>query len=267
MIRCNLHKLRSVFILVLLLAIIQLNYSCSGCSPSGRRSLQNINSYETSSREAISRQNPNNKEYEKKSEDNPKVLSLNELYEKYKTSVFLVYTSDGFNNYQGSGFFISKNGLAVSNYHVFQGTSKGLEVIKTLDGNQFKISEVLEKSEDNDYIIFRVNIGNYNIKNPIAVASQEPQIGEDVFAIGNPKGLESTLSKGIVSGFRANNSLIQTTTEITHGSSGGPLLNMRGEVTGITAAGLGEADLNFAVNIKVLKISRFIHFIHTNPDY
>ena len=266
MIRFNLQKPWSFFIPVLLLAIILFTSSCSGCSPSGRRSHQKISSYKTSSGKVIKRHDTGNKEIEKTKIDKTKALSLNELYEKYKNAVFLVYTSDGYNNYQGSGFFISKNGLAVSNYHVFQGTSKGLEVIKTLDGNQFKISKVLEKNEDNDYIIFRVNIGNYHIMHPIPISSQEPQIGEDVFAIGNPKGLESTLSKGIVSGFRANNSLIQTTTEITHGSSGGPLLNMKGEVTGITAAGLGEADLNFAVNIKILKLYRYNPY-KDNLDY
>ena len=133
-----------------------------------------------------------------------------------------------------------------------------MEVIGTIDGKKFKIKEVLEKSKENDYIIFRVNIGSYNITSPIAVASQSPKIGEDVFAIGNPRGLESTLSNGIISAFRENNNIIQTSTEITHGSSGGPLLNMKGEVIGITTAGLGEANLNFAVNIKSLNLYRFL---------
>jgi serine protease Do len=67
-------------------------------------------------------------------------------------------------------------------------------LIETLDGKQFKIKEIFEKSRENDYIIFRVNIGNYNILNPLPVVSQLPEIGEDVVAIGNPRGLESTLS-------------------------------------------------------------------------
>lgn len=182
------------------------------------------------------------------------MLPLNELYKK---SVFLVYTSDGNNSCQWSGFFNSKDGLTVNDYNVFEGRSQGLEIIETIDREKFKILEVLDKSKENDYIIFRVKIRNYIIQNPIAIVSQTPQIGEDVFAIGNPSGLESTLSKGIVSAFRENNNLIQTTTEITHGSSGGPLLNMSGEVVGITSAGMGEANLNFAVNIKTLKLYRF----------
>lgn len=184
-------------------------------------------------------------------------LPLNQLYNKYKSSVFLIYTSDGEKGFQGTGFFISRDGLAISNYHVFEGTSQGLEVIQTIDNRQFKIAEVLDTSKEYDYIIFRVNTKDYRIQNPIPIVSQTPQIGEDVFAIGNPEGLANTLSKGIVSGYRDNNNKIQTTAEITHGSSGGPLMNMSGEVIGITTSGIGEANLNFAINIDILNLDRF----------
>lgn len=249
--------LKIVTLYVLLIFAMQIHSGCSGCSPSGRRGNSKIVSNKPSTTNLGNRQSSNQRESQKNTISSNQILPLNELYKKYKKSVFLVYTSDGDNGYQGSGFFISKNGLALSNYHVFEGTSQGLEVIETIDGKQFKILEVLDKSKENDYIIFRIKIGNYKILNPISIVSQIPQVGEDVFAIGNPRGLESTLSKGIVSGYRENNSLIQTTTEITHGSSGGPLLNMRGEVVGITSAGLGEANLNFAVNIKVLNLKKY----------
>ena len=240
----------------LLIVIMQIGSGCAGCSPSGRRKgRQKTELNKTPATNSGNRQNANHRESQRAIIS--KQLPLNKLYNRYKKSVFLVYTSDGNNGSQGSGFFISKNGLAVSNYHVFESTSQGLEIIKTIDGEQFKILEVLDNSKENDYIIFRVNIGNYNILNPIPVVSRTSKIGEDVFAIGNPRGLESTLSKGIISAFRENNTLIQTTTEITHGSSGGPLLNMSGEVIGITTSGMGEANLNFAVNIKTLDLNRF----------
>jgi serine protease Do len=169
----------------------------------------------------------------------------------------MIYTSDGVNRYQGSGFFISSDGIAVSNYHVFEGTSQGLEVIKLASGEELKLSKVLAKNKEKDYIVFKVN--SYSEKNFIPVAKNLPEIGEDVFAIGNPQGLEHTLSSGIISGYRDNNNIIQTTAEITHGSSGGPLLNMRGEVVGITSSGLGEANLNFAVNILTLQLNLYIN--------
>jgi len=204
----------------LLIMSVQILNSCSGGSPSGRRSHQKTNpkNYSTP---YTNRQNNNNTS-QKTGNTNTGTISLSDLYNKLKPSVFLVYTSDGNSGFQGSG-------------HVFEGTSQGLETIETIDGKHFKINEVLEKSKEKDYIIFRVNIGNYNIANPIPVVSEIPQIGEDVFAIGNPRGLASTLSKGIVSAFRENNTLIQTTAEITHGSSGGPLLNMKGEVIWVLA--------------------------------
>ncbi|MGM0409085.1 MAG: S1C family serine protease, partial [Bacteroidota bacterium] len=117
---------------------------------------------------------------------------------------------------------------------------------------------VLAQNSEEDYIIFKVETSNNINFTPIPISRSNPEIGEDVFAIGNPRGLEHTLSRGIISGYRDNKNLIQTTTEITHGSSGGPLLNMRGEVVGITTAGVGEANLNFAINIKVLKLSRYL---------
>ena len=181
--------------------------------------------------------------------------TLSSLYEKYKKSVFVIYTYDGKNSYQGTGFFISKEGTAISNYHVFKGTTKGLEVIKTHNNNEFKIIDVLKYDEKLDYIIFNVNIQNDFNCQPIPISSEKSIIGEDVFAIGNPLGLENTLSKGIISGYRENNNYIQTTTEITNGSSGGPLMNMRGEVVGITTSGFGEANLNFAVNINSIPLN------------
>ena len=117
-----------------------------------------------------------------------------------------------------------------SNYHVFEGTNIGRETIETSDGTQYRIAEVLSQSSENDFIIFKVS--SSRSFNYLPIPAYLPEVGEDVFAIGNPRGLEHTLSTGIVSGYRENNQLIQTTTEITHGSSGGPLLNMNGEVIG-----------------------------------
>lgn len=65
----------------------------------------------------------------------------------------MIFTSDGVTGFQGSGFFVSKGGVAVSNYHVFKGTTKGLENIKLTDGRILKIKEVLGYAENLDYII------------------------------------------------------------------------------------------------------------------
>ena len=84
-----------------------------------------------------------------------------EIFRKFNKAVFMVYTSDGTNTYQGSGFFINSNGLAVSNYHVFKGTGIGQEAIK-LSGsdNIYKVVEVIKSSEAEDFIVFRVDVSN-----------------------------------------------------------------------------------------------------------
>jgi hypothetical protein len=85
--------------------------------------------------------------------------------------------------------------------------------------------------------------------------SNTVKLGEKVVAIGSPKGLTNTVSDGVVSGFRNDgvNNLIQTSVPITFGSSGGALINEYGEVIGVTTSGIGEANLNFAVPINVVK--------------
>lgn len=183
-------------------------------------------------------------------------LNLEDLFELRKDAVFLVLTSDDESNYQGTGFFVDSQGLAVSNYHVFEGTRVGSELIQTYDGNTYQIATVIERDKELDYIIFRVR----SIQNSpfIPLANSSSRVGESVFAIGNPRGLTHTLSTGIISSYRENDQLIQTTTEITYGSSGGALINMKGEVIGITTSGIGEANLNFAVNIEKLRLERFV---------
>lgn len=71
----------------------------------------------------------------------------------------MVFTSDGYNMYQGSGFFINQDGLAVSNYHVFKGTGIGNEGIKLAESDEiYKVVEVIKSSEDEDFILFRVKL-------------------------------------------------------------------------------------------------------------
>lgn len=175
------------------------------------------------------------------------------IFARYNTAVFMVFTSDGYNSYQGSGFFINSEGLAVSNYHVFQGTSKGAEQIKLANSDiEYKVAEVIYSSEDEDFILFRVNVTNSNF---IPIAKYKPQVGEKVYAIGSPRGLENTFSSGEVSQWRDKN-LMQISALIDHGSSGGALINEYGEAVGITSgtfADGSQANLNYAWSIDAIK--------------
>lgn len=179
-----------------------------------------------------------------------KTLQPTEIFEKYNSAVFMIFTTDGFRQYQGSGFFISSDGLAVSNYHVFRETAKGAEVIKLADGRLFKVKQVLAKSTKDDFILFRVE-GHFNY---IPISNRTCRVGEKVYAIGSPKGLENTFSSGEISQIREDN-LLQINCPIDHGSSGGVLLNAYGEAIGITTGGYDDsgANLNFAKDISVIR--------------
>lgn len=177
---------------------------------------------------------------------------LSTLYKELKSAVILVHSFKGDSGFLGSGFFIDASGIAVSNYHVFEGTTKGKERIQTENGEIYQVSEVLSVSKEHDFIVFKVH-NESGIRLPfLTISKKTPDIGDECFAIGNPRGFERTLSKGIISQIRNKGTLLQTTAEITHGSSGGPLFNMEGEVIGITSSGVGEGNLNFAININLI---------------
>lgn len=180
-------------------------------------------------------------------------LEGSKIFAKYNTAVFMVFTSDGYNGYQGSGFFINSDGLAVSNYHVFQGTSIGAEQIKLANSDEaYKVAEVIHSDAEEDFILFRVDVSNTNY---IPLAKYKPQVGEKVYAIGSPRGLENTFSSGEVSQWRDKN-LMQISALIDHGSSGGALINEYGEVVGITSGSFADgsqANLNYAWSIDAIK--------------
>jgi S1-C subfamily serine protease len=148
---------------------------------------------------------------------------------------------------QGSGFVVTRNGLVVTNYHVIKnGTSA---VIKLPDGSFFNVDGVLAFDDYHDIAVIRAH--GTNFKTLALGDSDRLQVGDEVVAIGSPLSLESTVSNGIVSGIRTvkknafdemapqgGQKVLQITAPISHGSSGGPLLNLAGEVVGITSAAL-----------------------------
>lgn len=182
-------------------------------------------------------------------------LEPKEIYKCRTNAVFMIFTNNGEQAAQGSGFFISKDGIAISNYHVFKDTYKGLEVIKTVDGKKYQIKEVLGYSEKYDYIVFQIEGDSFDY---IPVNSHGIEIGDEVYAIGSPLGLENTMSSGLISQ-KHRDFLYQISVPIDHGSSGGALINKYGEAVGITTGGIdaSTANLNFAIDIKVIFNEKF----------
>jgi len=263
--------LKTVILYAILIVIMQIQSGCSGCSPSSRRSHQKTDTYKTPSTHTTNRQDSRNRESQRNTTINKPITikqsqsgnnNLSTMYEQLVKAVIIIYTKDDDNSFQGSGFFIAESGICISNYHVFEGTHKGDARVKTFSGDIYEVSKVIEKNKDLDYIIFEIKANSYKTFPYLQIANSVPKTGEDIFAIGTPEGLSHTLSKGIISqvrSFHEDGDFLQITAEITHGSSGGPLFNFDGEVVGITTAGRGQADLNFALNIQKLRLHRFLN--------
>jgi S1-C subfamily serine protease len=177
------------------------------------------------------------------------------LVKKVKGGIGVIHTYDRKDNKvgQGTGFFINKHGHAVSNYHVFRGAYRA--EVKLASG-AYKVKHVLAEDAANDLILFLVDIKPGRCK-PLSVVAKAPQVGEKIVVIGNPLGLEATVSDGIVSARRELEpfgNVIQITSPISPGSSGSPVFNMYGEVIGVATFQFREGqNLNFAVPIEKVK--------------
>ena len=181
------------------------------------------------------------------------VMTAEQVFAACAPAVFYVevYDKSGRAFASGSGFFLQENGIAVTNYHVIEDavTAK----ITTNDGKTFDISGVRAWSKEEDWAIVQVNGSGF----PALTPATQVNTGEKVFAIGSPLGLQNTISEGLVSTASREvdgMSYIQISAAISNGSSGGALLNTRGQVVGITSAGFKDGqNLNLAIPIaKVL---------------
>ncbi|MBL7075681.1 tetratricopeptide repeat protein [candidate division KSB1 bacterium] len=175
---------------------------------------------------------------------------LPEIIKKIEPSTVVIITYDDEGEFlgQGSGFFISKDGDIITNWHVLQGASRA--EIKTAQGKVYPITQILAEDKEGDIMRVSVDIP-LKIVRPLTVSTSIPEVGERVIVIGSPLGLERTVSDGIVSAVReipAFGKIIQITASISSGSSGSPVVNMQGEVIGVATFQIVEGqNLNFAI--------------------
>jgi tetratricopeptide (TPR) repeat protein len=162
--------------------------------------------------------------------------------------VILTYNKEGKNLGQGSGFFFNKEGDVITNSHVLQEASRA--VIRTTDGKEYPVKKVLVEDKEGDLIRISIDISGEAVR-PLPVTARLPDVGERIIVIGTPLGLDKTVSDGIVSAVReipAFGNIIQVTAPISPGSSGSPVINMKGEVIGIaTFFVVAGQNLNFAI--------------------
>ncbi len=174
---------------------------------------------------------------------------LPELVKRIKPSSVAIETFDAKGNAlsRGSGFFIAPDRI-VTNRHVIEKSSR-VEV-HLMDGKKFIVKGVLAIDGEGDLALLQVDVPKA-FAIPLPIVRTVPQEGESIVVVGNPFGLEGSVSNGIVSAVReisGYGKIIQITAPISPGSSGSPVVNMYGQVIGIATLQAAEGQsLNFAV--------------------
>jgi len=179
--------------------------------------------------------------------------TLPELVRRVKPSVVSVLTYDlkGEPLISGSGFFV-RPGEVMTNMHVIKGARR--VEIHTLEGKgrTYPVTGALAIDEEADLALLKVDLPAERSR-PLTMSTTLPDEGEQIFVIGNPLRLEGSVSDGIVSAIREVPDLgriIQVTAPVSHGNSGSPLFNMRGEVIGIVTVKVTNGqNINLALGI------------------
>jgi len=202
--------------------------------------------------------------------ENPR-LDLRTLAKSARSAVVSIEVFDDEDNSigTGSGFFVSDNGLLVTNYHVIENASRA--VAKTQRGDQLSITDAAYVDRKNDLAVLAATKALGKISFLKLGDSAQVDVGDRVAVIGNPLGFEGSLSEGIVSAKRDSRSMItpqaspnasqspsehewlQITAAISPGSSGSPVLDASGNVIGVaTMKAYGGESLNFAIPAEVV---------------
>ena len=181
----------------------------------------------------------------------PHPLGPSDIFKTAKNSVVLIVGTGQESAVQGSGFIEGPN-LVITNFHVVEGQEH--LYVKFADGGIAQVKTIAKADKNVDLAVLEVPTGS----RPSLPLGDELALheGDNVLALGAPRGLELTLTNGIVSSFRRdeNSFLIQTTAPIAPGSSGGPLLDSLGRVVGVTTFRLSDSPgIYFSVAVSELK--------------
>lgn len=179
-------------------------------------------------------------------------LTGEEIYEKIAPSTVEITAEGGDVSSLGSGFYIDDKGTVATNYHVIEGCSSAF--VTTYDGGIYPVTAVVGFNKELDIALLATAKQS---STPISVSAEPASTGEVVYALGSSLGLTGTFSEGLVSAAERKIDgipYIQISAPISSGNSGGPLVNEKGEVIGITSAGFDDGqNLNLAIPIVLLE--------------
>ncbi|HUA66756.1 MAG TPA: trypsin-like peptidase domain-containing protein [Alphaproteobacteria bacterium] len=190
----------------------------------------------------------------------PSARDVQDLVKQLGEAVVQVRTPEGL----GSGFFVNPDGYLITNFHVIEGeTEISVEVYSQdsngqLDRDTYKQVRIVAINKFHDLALLHIEDKNAPKFKYLTLGSSDAlNVGDEVFAVGSPMGLERTVTEGIVSTKTRElegELYLQTTTQINPGNSGGPLFNLAGEVVGVTNMKImfGEG-LGFAIPVELVK--------------
>jgi serine protease Do len=175
--------------------------------------------------------------------------SLPELIKKVLPAVVTVvgFNAQGKPIRIGSGFFVDAQGHLITNLHVIKGVARA--EVKLPKGEVYPLTEMVAADDKADLVKLVVNLPDGS-PHYLTVSSTRPEVGERVVVLGSPMGLEHTVTDGMVSAIRTiknRGEFLQISAPISPGSSGGPVVNMKGQVIGIATFQVRGQNINFAV--------------------
>lgn len=177
--------------------------------------------------------------------------SIPEIVKRVRPAIVEIVAMDknGTPTKLGTGFFVSSDGLVVTNFHVVSGASS-LAAINN-NGATFSFEKVAARPQGVDLAILK--FGATDVPFLTLGQSTNKVEGEKVIVIGNPSGLTGTVSDGIISAFRKDPDYIQITAPVSPGSSGSPVMDESGKVIGVaTWQKTGGQNLNFAIPVETV---------------
>ena len=192
------------------------------------------------------------------------LYTVAELYEQFIKYVGEIVTYDSFGNEcaLGTGFVISSDGRIVTNYHVIEGAYSAKI---TINDKTYEIESVLAYDARIDLAVLKIDKTKMKFAD---ICKSTVNVGDAVYAVGSSRGLTNTCSQGIVTYAQRivdGVSYVQHDASITHGNSGGPLINSYGEVVGINTWGMEDSqNLNFAISTEELDNLTYITPIALN---